>query len=442
MTLKLNLKEVYYMKNIDMKYGATHITFPIDENNIVQIIESNPFNLGKTEDEIILDSLANPINSPRLKDIVHSGEKICIVISDVTRAWQRPYKFLSAIVGELNNADIPDKDIIFLSATGTHRKQTEEEHENLLGSELHKRFDVIDHDCLDKDNLVYLGETSYGTPVWINKIAMKCDHIVITGSIVYHLLAGWAGGKKSILPGISGYDTIMSNHALSLGENVGDGSNPLVRSGSIANNPVHNDMLEATAFVKPSFMFNVIMGSNGNIAAAVSGDYVEAHAVGRDLVNKIDGVKIHRKADLVIGSAGGYPKDINLYQSSKTLINMNEAAKDGAALILISQCREGLGGDSDIKDIILNYDNILDREKSLRERYSISKFIGYYICELAEKYDLIMVSDIDENLVKNANIKVVSTIDEALNIVYEKKGKKVETILMPKGANTLPVLEN
>ena len=430
------------MQNFDMKYGDGKVTFSINENNLIEVIESNPFNLGKTEDEIILDSLANPINSPRLKDIVSKGEKICIVISDVTRAWQKPYKFLHRIVEELNKGGILDKDIIFLCAAGTHRNQTEEEHKFLLGEELSKRFKVIDHNCLDKDSLVYLGNTSYGTPVWVNKIAMECNHIVITGAIVYHLLAGWAGGKKSILPVISGYETIMANHALSLGKNIGDGSNPLVRSGSIINNPVHKDMLEAAALVKPSFMFNVVMGPDGNIAAAVSGDYVEAHSAGRELVNKIDGVKIHKKGELVIASAGGYPKDINLYQSSKTLINMNEAAADGATLILLSQCREGLGGDSDIKDIILNYDNILDREKSLRERYSISKFIGYYICELAEKYDFIIVSDLDQALVKNAHIKVVGTIDEALNIVYERKGKNLQTILMPKGANTLPILEN
>jgi nickel-dependent lactate racemase len=429
------------MQTFNMHYGDTTLDFSIDENNLLQIVKSNPFNLGMTEDEIILNSLANPIGTPRLKNIVKPGNTVCIVIPDATRAWQKTYKFLYRIVEELNNGGILDKDIIFISATGTHRKQTEEEHKSLLGSELYKRFKIIDHDCLDNDNLVYLGKTSYGTPVRINKLAMDCDHIVITGGIVYHLLAGWAGGKKSILPGISSYETIMANHALSLGENIGDGSNPLVKSGSIANNPVHKDMLEATGFVKPSFMFNVIMGPDGNIAAAVSGDYVEAHSAGRELVNKIDGVKIHKKADLVIASAGGYPKDINLYQSSKTMINMNEAAKDGATLILLSQCREGLGGDDDIKDIILNYDNILDREKSLRERYSISKFIGYYACEIADKYDFIMVSDIDQALVKNAHIKVVSTIDEALNIVYEKRGKNLETILMPKGANTLPILE-
>lgn len=430
------------MQSTYMKYGDEKFTISVEDKNLVQIIESNPFNLGKTEDEIILDSLANPIGSSPLKDIVNSGEKICIVISDVTRAWQKPYKFLHFIVSELNDAGIPDKDIIFLCAAGTHRKQTIEEHQTLLGSELSKRFKVIDHNCLDKDNLVYLGDTSYGTSVWINKLAMECDHIIITGAIIYHLLAGWSGGKKSLLPGIAGYETIMANHALSLGDNIGDGSNPLVKSGYIENNPIHKDMLEAAEMIKPSFMFNVIMGADGNIAAAVSGDYIKAHEKGRDLVNKIDGVKIKEKADLVIASAGGYPKDINLYQSSKTMINMNEAAKNGASLILISQCREGLGGDSDIKDIILNYDNILDRERSLRERYSISKFIGYYICEMAEKYDFIIVSDIDQSLLKNANIKVVSTVDEALDVVYKKRGKNLRTILMPKGANTLPILDN
>ncbi len=184
------------MKEINMKYGRDKMRAFIEEENLLEIIESNDFKKSKTEDEIIAEALYNPIDSERLKDIVHEGEKVCIIISDITRSWQKPYKFLYKIVEELNEGGVKDEDIIFLSARGTHRKQTREEHEILLGEKLSKRFEVYDHDCFDEESMTYLGDTSYGTPVMLNKKAVECDHIVITGAIVYHFLVGWSRGKN------------------------------------------------------------------------------------------------------------------------------------------------------------------------------------------------------------------------------------------------------
>lgn len=426
------------MKKVKMKYGQTYIEASVKEENLIGIIEANEIELEKNEDQIIKEALENPISSARLKELVHKGEKICVVIPDVTRAWQKTDKFLFRIVEELEAGGVEDKDIIFISALGSHRKQTREEHEKLLGKELYQRFKVIDHEGFDKDSLVYLGETTYGTPVYINKIAMECDHIVITGGIVYHLLVGWAGGKKTILPGISGVETIMKNHSLSMNDNLGEGVKASVCCGNIENNPVHLDMLEAASFVKPTFMFNVIMGPGGKIASAVAGNYIDAHSQGMKIVDSIDGVNIKEKSDLVIASAGGYPKDINLYQSIKTLINAREAVKEGGYIIVATQCSEGLGGDKYIQDLILNYDNLLDREKCLREDFTISKFVAYCLCETAYKYRVILISDIQQELVKNANITVVKNMEEALDVVYKENGENLKTYLMPYAANTLP----
>ncbi|MGF7058539.1 nickel-dependent lactate racemase [Brassicibacter mesophilus] len=427
------------METIKMKYGEGKVDVTVTKKSLLGIIESNSKEIDKTEEEIILEALENPIASARLKELVHPGEKVCIVISDVTRLWQRMNVYLSYIVDELNSGGIKDEDILFISSTGYHRSQTKEEHRMLLGEKLADRFEVIDHDCFDKDNLVYLGTTRFGTPVSINKKAMECDHIVLTGGIVFHLLAGWGGGKKSILPGISGYETIMTNHALSLSPNAGEGSNPLVRSGNVENNPLHEDMLEAASFVRPTFMFNTIMSANGKIAHAVAGNYIKAHEAGCKIVDEVDGVPIKEKADLVIATAGGYPKDINLYQTSKTLINAKEAVIKGGTIIILSQCKEGFGNDP-IKEILQNFDTVEEREAELRKDYSIAKYIGYFISEVARDFTLILVGDMDPELVKRADIKVVKTIEEALEMTYEEKGKNLTTYLMPQGANTLPKL--
>lgn len=422
-----------------LKYGHEEMLLKIAEENILQVIESNQVMFEKTESEMIRSALANPIGSARLSELVKPGERVCVVIPDITRAWQRTDLYLPLLVEELAQGGVQDEDILFICALGTHRPQTAEEHRLLLGPELADRFTVIDHDCHDRDNLVYCGDTSFGTPVWLNKRAMECDHLVLTGGIVYHFLAGWSGGKKYVLPGISSYETVMANHALSLNPVRGKGPHPDVRSGNDATNLIHLDMLEAARLANPAFMFNVVT-AEGRIAGAVAGHYQLAHDQGRAMVDAIDGVTIQEKADLVIASAGGSPKDVNLYQSIKTLINAREATKPGGTMIILTESPEGLGGNAEVQEMILGYHSVLEREDALRTDYSISKYVGYYFCESAEKFELILVSALDPALLQKANIKIVRTLDEALALVYAKRGKNLKTHIMPQGANTLPRL--
>jgi nickel-dependent lactate racemase len=424
-------------KEIALRYGTETMVLNVESENILQIIESNPVTFEKTEAEIIEDALAHPIASARLRELVHPGERVCIVIPDITRAWQKTSLYLPRLIAELQQGGVQDQDIVFICALGTHRRQTPEEHRLLLGPELADRFTVLDHDCYDKNQLVYLGQTTYGTPVWVNKTAMDCDHIVLTGGIVYHFLAGWAGGRKYVLPGISSYETVMANHSLSLNPVRGKGPHPDVRSGNVANNLLHLDMLEAASFVRPTFIFNVVIAEN-RIAGAVAGHYLAAHEQGRAMVDAIDGVTIREKADLVIASAGGSPKDVNLYQSIKTLINAREAAKPGGSIVILAECPEGLGGNAEVQDMILNYDTVLEREDALRADYSISKYVGYYFCETAEKYNLILVSSLEPDLLKKANIKIVKTLADAMQLVGAEQLAAMKVHVMPQAANTLP----
>lgn len=429
------------MKYMELKHGKNKVSVSLPEGNILYVIKPNKFESIGTEKEVILNALKNPIGTKRLKELVKPDESVCIVISDITRAWQKMSRYLPYIVEELKAAEVKDENIIFLSATGTHRRQTEEEHRTLLGDELYRRYKIYDHVSTDKGSLKYIGTTTYGNEIYINKKAFECDHIILTGSIIYHFLVGWGGGKKSILPGISGYDSIMKNHGLSLSSELGKGALPCIKCGNIENNPVYDDMLQAAKMVNPTFMFNVIMGSDGNICAAVAGDIEKAHEKGCSIVDKKDGVRIDEKADIVIASAGGFPKDINFYQTIKTVTNSVEALKDGGSLVILSECSEGLGGDKDVQDMILNFDNQLDREKSLRERYSISKYVGYYMCQMSEKFNFILVSSIiDKSLFKKTKIKVVDALDDALKLAYKGRSDLKITV-MPYAANTLPKLK-
>lgn len=427
------------MKTISLKYGKEVVDVEIDEKSYLGNIESRGIEDKKSEEEVILDALENPIGSKRLINLVAPGETVCIIISDITRAWQKPEVFLPYIVDELNRAGVKDEDITFLCATGSHRGQTDLEHKNLLGAKLAERFYVVDHDCRDGKNMVHVGTTSFGTPVKINRSAMEKDHIILTGAIVFHDLVGWGGGKKSILPGIAAYESIMANHELSLNSEWGMGIKSSVCCGNIINNPVHLDMMEAAAFVKPAFMFNVIIDENGNIGKAVAGDYIKAHEAGRGIVQKADSVCIQEQADIVIASAGGFPKDIELYQASKALINAKEAAKKGGTIILLAECGEGFGG-AEVQQMLEDYRDLQSREKALREEFSIAKYTGYLIAKIAKEFNVVLVSALNSKSLLNANIAVVSSVEEALNCVKDLNDCASKVYFMPCAASTLPIV--
>lgn len=426
-----------------MHYGKTSFPVTLAPEEIAAELEPNAVELEqKTVPELVRDALAHPIDSKPLKELVKPGESVCIIISDVTRRWQSPETYIPIVVEELESAGIRDEDILILSATGTHRRQTPEEHMGLVTEAVYRRIRVEDHVCTDEDNLQMVGTTSYGTPVLLDKRALACDHIVLTGGVVYHFMAGFGGGRKSILPGIAGRETIMKNHNLALNPGLGNGSNPEVRSANMTDsNPVHADMMEACAMAKPSFLINVVVDDNQKIIGVFAGNWISAHRAACDLVDRMYGVPAKEQTELVIASAGGYPKDLNFYQTIKTLSNALVVAKEGGTIILVTKSDEGFGND-DTQRQIAGYETMLEREKDLRENFSIGAFIGYLFAEAGEKYNMIAVTDIPQADFGTAKIHVVSTLDEALELARQYHGGKLpRATLMPHGANTLPKMQ-
>lgn len=426
-----------------MKYSDTAFAVALDPAQVVAEVHANTVDLPKrTVREHIEYALDHPIGAGPLEETVRPGDTVCILISDVTRRWQQPSTYLPILVERLNRAGIPDKDILIVCATGTHREQTEEEHISLVGEELYHRIRFLDHKCDDKEHLTYMGTTSRGTPVWLNSYAMACDKIILTGGVVYHFLAGFGGGRKSIVPGIAGRETINTNHNNALNKGLGSGSNPNACNGNMTDsNPFHSDLVECAAFAKPAYLLNVIVDDNYQIVGAFAGDWQKAHAAAAKVVEQLDGVAIPRRAPLVIASAGGFPKDINLYQTSKTLSNALAAVAPGGTMILLSQCREGFG-DADCEAQICNFDSMEAREKALRADFSIGGFVGFLFAETAENYRLILVTDLPAERFTHTKIQVAKTLDEALALAAACNGgslQGVETVLMPHGGSTFPL---
>ena len=425
-----------------MKYSNIEFDVNIPEEQIACELESNVVELPqRTVKEHIEYALDNPIGAGDISTVVKKGDKVAIIISDVTRKWQAIPTYLPILVDRINKCGVPDEDITVISACGTHRRQTDEEHKELLGEDLFKRLKIIDHECDKKEDLVYMGETSRKTPVWLNKYAIEADKIILTGGVVYHFLAGFGGGRKSIVPGIAGRETINTNHCNALNPGFGNGANVNACSGNLSkDNPFHDDLEEAAAMAKPAYLLNVVANSNQEIIAAFAGDWIKAHKAATELVDSIDGVYVDERTPLVIASAGGYPKDINLYQTSKTLSNSKTMIAEGGTMIILSECGEGFG-DQDCEDQLTKFDNMEEREKALRADFSIGGFVGYDFAETAEKYNMILVTSIPQEKLSKTKIHAVKTLDEALELAKKLNGGSIDDMkvaLLPHGANTLP----
>ncbi len=421
--------------SLSLAYGDGAFEVRLPKEKIGFVIEPNPVEAPRlSAAELIRASLDSPIGTRPVEELVHPGEKVCVVISDGTRSWQKPDLILKELFARLNAAGIADRDIFILSARGTHRKQSAEELRKLVSPEIYDRAAFVrDHDPLDADNLTMLGTTSYGTPVSINSLAVQADRVILIGAVLHHFLAGFSGGRKSVLPGIAGYQTVQANHALSLAPEGGFRAS--VRSGNTEGNPVHQDMCEAAKLLNPDFIINTVVDESYRILKVFSGDLIQAHTEACKMVDRMNAVTIPHRYDVVIASAGGYPKDINVYQPLKTLCHMIECVKPGGTMIMLSESREGFGS-PDAEAQMKDYDTMPQRETALRAHYTIGGATGYLYADAAEKYRFIYVTKLPAAEFSHTKMQIVPDLDSALALVGEIADGSV--VLMPNGSVTLP----
>lgn len=423
-------------KHFKLKYGSTYFPLKLQEENILYILEGKDLEPITDLETAVNEILDNPLGTQPFNEIFREGQKVVIVVSDVTRLWVKTHLYLPFIVKRLNQLGIADDAITILVATGTHREESESELQAIVGTDLFARIKVIDHICDQKENLVYVGTTSRSTEVEINRLVLEADRVILTGGIVHHLMAGFGGGRKSIIPGVASKKTIAQNHLHAL-DPQSKKSNPLIGVGALSNNPLHEDMVEATSLVDPDFLINSIVDTKGQIVKLVGGHWLNAWLEGCRWCDANFGIAIDEQADLVIASCGGYPKDINLYQSTKSLFNAAKAVKPGGVMILITECREGAGADEFFGWSRFLLDGTIDQE--LRRNFTIPGYVFFAAVEVAQKCKIILVSQISPENVKSMGFHAVPDLQEALNIAYDILGPAPSTILMPYAGSTVPL---
>lgn len=425
---------------ISLGYGNEEINLTLPKNQILHIIEGNHVEAIADIPAAVKAALDKPIGCPPINQLVKKGDKVCIVASDITRAWVRNDLFLPTLLNELNAAGVPDCDITLVVALGAHRHHTPQENISTYGQEIVDRITIEQSYALETENFVKLGTTSQGVDTCVYKTVAQADKVILTGGIVYHLMAGFGGGRKSIMPGISAYASIQGNHSFCLHDVVGQGINPACVSGKLTGNTMHENIMEMAAMVKPTFLLNAVLTPEGKFAKFVAGHWHEAWLEGCKAVESIFGVPITAKADLVIGSAGGFPKDINLYQGSKTIDNAFMAAKEGGVVILLLECR-------DIKEPPdfsgwFEFESVYERELALRKGFTVPGFIALKCGLIAKQISLIVVTlPQNKDFITKAGMIPAASLEEAMTIAEQKLGRKDYTItVMPHAANTVPVM--
>lgn len=427
-------------KLVEFGFGRGKITFNLPAEQIIQEIDGRPVEPISDIPAAVRHALRHPIGTPPLQEVVKAGEKVVVVVSDITRAWIKSDQFLPTLLDELNAAGIPDSDIAIVIGLGAHRRHTAEENILVCGKTVCDRVRVDQHDAFNDENLAYIGTTSGGTASYVNKRVAEADKVILTGGIVYHLMAGFGGGRKSVMPGISAYKSIQANHTFCLHQEVGKGLNPNCGSGSLEHNQMHQDCSEIAALLNPAFLLNAVFTPEGKFAKFVAGHWYDAWKEGAKAVEQIYGIPVAEQADLVVATAGGFPKDINLYQGSKSIDNAYMACKKGGVIICCLECPD-IQEPPEFSDWF-KHPTLVDLELALRKGFTVPGFIALKCSTIAQETSLIILSKPENaDFIRNAGMIPAASAAEAMAIAKEKLGRDdYSIIVMGHAANTVPIV--
>jgi len=415
-----------------LKYGKEEIQLPIQDENIIKILNLKKQKALLNPENRLKSLLKNPINSLSLRDLIiqKKAKKILIIVNDITRPT--PYEvILPPLLDELHQIGIKKENIIFMVATGIHRSNSREEIKEMFGENIFSAYKFINHNC-DDPHLKNLGKLKSGNKLWVDPIVSDIDFIITTGVIVPHYFAGFSGGRKSILPGICGRKTIEGNHAQMV--------HPNARSGNLKGNPVHQEMQEAAEKVGVDFNINVVTDENHQIVEIVAGELLTSWQEGVEICKKIYLCPIEKKADVVIASAGGYPKDINVYQAQKALNNACQAIKPGGTIILLAECLEGYG-EPTFKNWIEEANTPDDIIKRSKKKFVLGGHKAYSIAKLIKEVEVILISSLPAEKVRKLFFIPMENISQAIEYVQDKYGKNFQAYILPSGNTVLPQIE-
>lgn len=410
---------------IKLKYGTDYRKVSIPTKNILDIIIPEDLPAASDQLEEVRRSLREPIASEPLSVLAKGKENVVILCSDITRP-SPSYLLVPPILEELNAAGVDDDKITIVFGLGYHRPHTVEEMKKLVGEEVYNRVKCIDH---DRNNCVYMGDTSRGTPVWLFEPVAKADFIIGTGNLEFHYKAGYSGGYKALMPGVCSKESVQANHVMMI--------QPGTMPGKADGNPMREDIEEAGKIGGMKFLVNAVLDSNKDIVKCVAGDPIKAHREGAKYIDMMYKRPIPQKADIVLCCPGGHPKDINLYQAQKGFEHASYAVKDGGIIILFAKCDEMLG-EATFEDWMIRAKSPDDPVKWIQEEFVLGAHKAVVYCMVLQKKKAYLVSEMPDNLAKKCFFDPAKSVEEALEKALDEMGSDAKILVMPYANSTLP----
>ncbi len=412
--------------NLEFGYGTSIQTVSVPDKNVLGVLMSNPLTHLRHGQEAVEFALQNPIGAPKLGALVKPGQKIAIITSDISRPLPS-YDVLPPVLRELFAAGIQAQDVTVVFALGSHRPHTEAEMIALVGQEVYDTVRCIDS---DPNDCVHMGTTTAGTPVDITRSVAEADFKICLGNIEFHYFAGYSGGAKAIMPGVSTPAAIQANHRMMVSQDA--------CAGKLIGNPIRADIEEAGNICGIDYIVNAVLDEHKHIVYCVAGDVTAAHRDGCAYLDKMYRCNIPEKADIVIVSQGGAPKDANLYQTQKALDNAKHAVKKGGTIILIGACPEGLGSKK-FEQWLTSAPTAHSMVERIGREFELGGHKAAAIGMVLENADIDFVSEMDPEFVRSIFLTPRKSAQEAFDIAFSRYGENATVIAMPFGGATLPI---
>lgn len=352
----------------------------------------------------------HPIDSPPIEDIVSPGETVLLVVPDATRQTATG-QIVNLLVRRLIANGTAPNEIAAIFATGIHRPVSATEISEILTPFIAQRIRSIQHDAHNPVKLFSFGLTANGIPVDLNWALTEFDHVVLVGGVTFHYFAGFTGGRKLICPGLASKRTITATHQLafdraSLNRRIGVGP------GLLTDNAVHEAFVEAASKVNVSFAVNTIVTDTGSAADVYCGDRITSHTAACERYAAERTIAVDRKRELVIVSCGGTPHDINMIQAHKALEAAAAVCADGGTILLIADCRDGLGRD----DFLSWFDagDVNEIAKKLCENYAVNGQTAWSLRSKTDRFDVRMLTSLDAVAVKKMGMTKIDDLESEM----------------------------
>lgn len=417
---------------IQLAYGEAGLTvgLPADRTTVIE-----PAHMPGLADEraAVMAALRQPIGTPPLREMVRATDRVCVIFTDSTRATPNE-RLIPWLLEELGH--VPPANITLLNSTGTHRANTAHELARMLTPEVLRRYRVLNHDCHDDASLVAVGSMRDGTPAWLNRQVVEAEVRIVTGFIEPHFFAGFSGGPKGIIPGCAGLSSVLANHRT---ENIGS---PRATFGITEGNPLWEELREVALRVGPNFLLNVALNERRQITRVFAGDLIAAHQVGTDFVRASAMRKVEAPFDIVVTTNSGHPLDLNLYQGVKGMSAAARIVKDGGAIVLACECREGVPPGSPFEHLLRsgrNPNEVLDRLAAAGETQP-EQWQVQIQAQIQRRAKVLLHSSLPDEVVRACHLEPCPDIGAWVQTRLAELGAGARLAVLPQGPLTIPYL--